>query len=203
MLRLLGSRALVAGGLTIALIALMVVILLGPLIFWFAWNVLNLASAVGLPELGFWGIVLATVFLVVSWFGKVLITAIVFLVDPSWFNASAEVRWPEPTFRNFVAVALSRAARHAAAPRMRHGTPAAPGACNYLARLNQPADSHLPFAWYRDEERGRRERAPDLRALLATGAARRGHGTWLYLATDAGVVPILVTRDRDSSPARS
>ncbi len=105
-LRMLGIGALVAGGLTIVLIALLVAILLGPLIFWLAWNVLGLASAVGLPELGFWGIVLATVFLVVSWFGKVLITAIVFLVDPSWFQGSARVHWPEPTFRNFVAVTL-------------------------------------------------------------------------------------------------
>ena len=100
-LRMLGIGALVAGGLTIVLIALLVAILLGPLIFWLAWNVLGLASAVGLPELGFWGI-----FLVVSWFGKVLITALVFLVDPSWFQGSARVHWPEPTFRNFVAVAL-------------------------------------------------------------------------------------------------
>jgi hypothetical protein len=105
-LLMLGIGALVAGGLTIVLIALLVAILLGPLIFWLAWNVLGFASAVGLPELGFWGIVLATVFLVVSWFGKVLITAIVFLVDPSWFQGSARVHWPEPTFRNFVAVAL-------------------------------------------------------------------------------------------------
>ena len=106
MLRILGISALVAGGLFVALLVLAVVILLGPLIFWLAWNVLGLASAVGLPELGFWGIVLATLFLVVGWFGKVLITAIVFLVDPSWFQGSAEVHWPEPTFRNFVAVAL-------------------------------------------------------------------------------------------------
>jgi hypothetical protein len=105
-LRILGIGALVAGGLVVALTALIGAILLGPLIFWIAWNVLDFASAVGLPELGFWGIVLATLFLVVSWFGKVLITAIVFLVDPSWFHGAAEVRWPEPTFRNFVAVAL-------------------------------------------------------------------------------------------------
>ena len=102
MLRILGIGTLVAGGLA----ALIAAILIGPLIFWIAWNVLNFASAVGLPELGFWGIVLATLFLVVSWFGKVLITAIVFLVDPSWFHGAAQVRWPEPTFRNFVAVAL-------------------------------------------------------------------------------------------------
>src|SRR6266498_3949920 len=105
-LRILGIGALVAGGLAVAVTALIAVILIGPLIFWVAWNVLNFASAVGLPELGFWGIVLATVFLVISWFGKVVITAIVFLVDPSWFHGAAEVRWPEPTFRNFVAVAL-------------------------------------------------------------------------------------------------
>jgi hypothetical protein len=84
----------------------MAAILLGPLLFWIAWNLLNFASAVGLPELGFWGIVFATLFLVVAWFGKVVITGIVFLIDPSWFHGAAEVRWPEPTFRNFVAVAL-------------------------------------------------------------------------------------------------
>jgi hypothetical protein len=106
LLRLLGIGFLVAGGFAVAVLALLAVVLLGPLIFWLAWNVLDLASAVGLPELAFWGIVLATLFLVVGWFGKVLITAIVFLVDPSWFQGTAHVRWPEPTFRNFVAVAL-------------------------------------------------------------------------------------------------
>ena len=105
-LRLLGIGALVAGGFVIALAALLVVLLIGPVIFWLAWNVLDFAAAVGLPELGFWGIVLATVFLVIGWFGKVVITAVVFLVEPSWFSASAEVQWPEPTFKNFVAVVL-------------------------------------------------------------------------------------------------
>jgi hypothetical protein len=105
-LRIFGIGALVAGGLAVALAALIAVILIGPLIFWVAWNVLDFASAVRLPELGFWGIVLATLFLVVGWFGKVVIAAVVFLVEPSWFGGAAEVRWPEPTFRNFVAVAL-------------------------------------------------------------------------------------------------
>lgn len=105
-LQVLGIGVLVAGGVAVALAALAAAILLGPLLFWLAWNVLDLAGAVGLPELGFWGIVLATVFLVVSWFGKVVIAAVVFLVEPSWFDGAAEVRWPEPTFRNFVAVAL-------------------------------------------------------------------------------------------------
>ncbi len=105
-LRILGIGALVAGGLAVALAALVAAILLGPLIFWLAWNVLDFATAVGLPELSFWGIVLATLFLVLGWFAKVVIAAVVFLVDPSWFHGAAEVRWPEPTFRNFIAVAL-------------------------------------------------------------------------------------------------
>ena len=105
-LRILGIGALVAGGVAVALAALVGVILLGPLMFWIAWNLLDFAAAFGLPELAFWGIVLATLFLVVGWFGKVVIAAIVFLIDPSWFHGAAQVRWPEPTFRNFLAVAL-------------------------------------------------------------------------------------------------
>lgn len=105
-LRVLGIGALVAGGLAVALAALVAILLLGPLLFWVAWNVLDLGPAVGLPELGFWGIVLATVFLVVGWLGKVVITGIVFLVEPAWFEGAAQVQWPEPTLRNFVAVAL-------------------------------------------------------------------------------------------------
>jgi hypothetical protein len=105
-LALLGIGALVAGGIAVALAALAAVFLLGPLVFWLAWNVLDFANAVGLPELGFWGIVLATLFLVVGWLPKVVIAGIVFLVDPSWFDGAAEVRWPEPTLRNFLAFAL-------------------------------------------------------------------------------------------------
>jgi hypothetical protein len=106
LLRVLGIGALVAGGLAVALAALLAAILVGPFLFWVAWNVLDLASAVGLPEMGFWGIVLATSFLLVSWFGKLVIAGVVFVVDPSWFQGTAEVRWPEPTLRNFIAVAL-------------------------------------------------------------------------------------------------
>ena len=105
-LQILGIGVLVAGGLAVALAALMAAILFAPLLFWLAWNVLDFASAVGLPELGFWGIVLASLFLVMPWFGKVVIAGVVFVIDPSWFQRTAEVRWPEPTLRNFVAVAL-------------------------------------------------------------------------------------------------
>ena len=105
-LRILGIGALVAGGLALAVAALAATILVGPLLFWIAWNVLDFGPAVGLPELGFWGIVVATLFLVLGWFGKVAMTGIVFLIEPSWFNGVAQVYWPEPTLRNFVAVAL-------------------------------------------------------------------------------------------------
>jgi hypothetical protein len=105
-LQILGIGVLVAGGLAVALAMFFAVVLLGPLIFWLAWNVLDFASALGLPELGFWATLLATLFLVVGWAGKMLITAIVFLAGPSWFHGSAQVHWPEPTFRNFIAVAL-------------------------------------------------------------------------------------------------
>ena len=90
MLRILGIGALVAGGLAVVIAALVAIVLLAPLAFWIAWNVLDFGHAVGLPELGFWAIVLATLF----------------LVEPSWFQGTAQVRWPEPTFRNFVAIAL-------------------------------------------------------------------------------------------------
>jgi hypothetical protein len=55
-----------------------------------------------------------------------VITAVVFLVEPSWFDGAAEVRWPEPTLRNFVAVALlallaSRPHAHAHAHRRKSG----------------------------------------------------------------------------------
>jgi hypothetical protein len=132
-LRILGISALVAGGLAVGAAVLIAVVLIAPLIFWVAWNVLNFASAIGLPELGFWGIVLATLFLVVGWFGKVVITALVFLIDPSWFQGAAEVRWPEPTFRNFVAVVLlallaSRPHAHAHKRARRKKTAVAPAA---------------------------------------------------------------------------
>src|SRR5262249_62152054 len=62
---------------------------------------------VGLIELGFRGVMLATGYLVVGGLGKVLTAGIGFLVNPDGFaNGRALVHWPEPTFRNFVAVAL-------------------------------------------------------------------------------------------------
>ena len=35
-----------------------------------------------------------------------ILIAAVFLIDPDWFHGSAQLHWPEPTFRNFVAISL-------------------------------------------------------------------------------------------------
>lgn len=81
-LAVFGIGALVGAGIVVAVVAALAAILLVPLVVWLAWNVLDLASAVGLPELGFWAIVLATLFLVGGWLVKVVITGAVFLIDP-------------------------------------------------------------------------------------------------------------------------
>ena len=105
-MRAFGIGALVIGSIAAVAALFAAMVLLGPILFWIAWNKLDFAHAVGLPELGFWGILLATLFLGLGWVGKMAIVAIVFLVDPSWFHGAAQIHWPEPTFRNFVAIAL-------------------------------------------------------------------------------------------------
>ncbi len=105
-MRLFGIGAVVAGSIAVVTTLLLATVLIGPILFWLAWNVLDFAHAVGLPELGFWGIVLATLFLGLGWTGKMVVTAIVFLADPSWFHGAAQVHWPAATFKSFVAVAL-------------------------------------------------------------------------------------------------
>jgi len=67
--------------------------------------------------------------------------------------------------------------------------------------MSAPADSlTLPFAWYSDEELLRRERALIFaRAWQYGGRAAQVAEPGSYLATDAGGVPILITRDREGS----
>ena len=101
-----GIGALVIGSIAAVVALFTATLLLGPIVFWIAWNKLDFGHAIGLPELGFWGIVLATLFLGVGLIGKMAIVAIVFLADPSWFHGAAPVHWPEPTFKTFVAIAL-------------------------------------------------------------------------------------------------
>jgi hypothetical protein len=100
--------ALLGIGAALAAVAALVIggLLLGPLLVWLAWNVLDLGHAIGAGELGFWGIVFVAVFLAVGAGGRIVIVAIVFIVDPSWLHRSAELHWPAPTFKNFVAIVL-------------------------------------------------------------------------------------------------
>jgi len=105
-IRVFGVGALAAGAITIAIWLALAAMLVGPVLFWFAWNVLDFGPAVGLPELGFWAILLATLFLVVGWFGKVTLAGVVFLADPSWLQGEALMRWPEPTLRSILAIAV-------------------------------------------------------------------------------------------------
>jgi hypothetical protein len=101
-LAILGLGALLAGALALVIGGL----LIGPLLVWLAWNVLDLAHAIGAPELGFWGIVLFAVFLAIGLAGRIIIVAAVFLIDPSWFHGAARLHWPDATFRNFIAICL-------------------------------------------------------------------------------------------------
>ena len=101
-LAILGLGALLAGAVALVIGGL----LLGPLLVWLAWNVLDLAHAVGAQELGFGGLLLVAIFLAVGLAGRVLIVALIFIVDPDWLHHSARLHWPEPTLRNFVAICL-------------------------------------------------------------------------------------------------
>ena len=116
-LAILGLGALLAGAVVLVIFGL----LLGPLLVWLSWNVLDLAHAIGAPELGFWGIVLAAVFLAIGLAGRVIIVAAVFIIDPDWFHGSARLHWPEPTFRNFIAICLLLIVASASANQHHHG----------------------------------------------------------------------------------
>ncbi|NNC79166.1 MAG: hypothetical protein HKN94_03340 [Acidimicrobiales bacterium] len=118
----LGLGALVTGGVMFFAALATAALLIGPFLFWLAWNVLDLGVAIGLGELGFWAIVLATVFLVVDWFGKTVIAGIVMLLNPDWFQTEATLRWPEPSFKHFVAVAILAALASFPHAKHRHGS---------------------------------------------------------------------------------
>jgi hypothetical protein len=102
LLALLGFGAVVAGTAAFIVGGL----LLGPLLVWLSWNVLDLAHAMGANELGFGGLLLVSIFLAVGLGGRILIVALIFIVDPQWLHHSAELHWPAPTLRNFVAICL-------------------------------------------------------------------------------------------------
>jgi hypothetical protein len=101
-LAILGLGALLAVVLAVVVGGL----LLGPLLVWLSWNVLDLGHAVGAGELGFWGLILTALFLAVGLAGRAIIVAVVFVIDPSWLHRSATLHWPAPTLKNYVAILL-------------------------------------------------------------------------------------------------
>ena len=74
--------------------ALAATVLFGPLVFWSPGTCSTSRPQSACPSLGFWGIVLATLYLVVGWLPKMVITGVVFLIDPSGFHGAARVHWP-------------------------------------------------------------------------------------------------------------
>jgi hypothetical protein len=114
----IGLGALVAGATTVFVVLAAVAFAIAPVAVWLAWNVLGFAGAIGAPELGLWGLLLLTLFLVCGFGGRIAIALIVALVDPAWLHGSARLHWPEASLRNFVALAILLAI--AAAPSGRH-----------------------------------------------------------------------------------
>jgi hypothetical protein len=118
LLAALGLGTLVAGATTLLVLLAVVAFALAPLAVWLAWNVLDFAGAIGAPELGLWGILLLTIFLVSGLGARLAIGVIVWVVDPGWLHDSARLHWPQPSLRTFAAFALLLMV--AAIPHRRH-----------------------------------------------------------------------------------
>jgi hypothetical protein len=117
-----GRRHGIVSGLLFGLVGIgilvisLVALLIAPVVVWFAWNVLDFGKAIGAGDLGFWGIVLLSVFLVGGAFIRIAVVSLVFIIDPDWFSKSGTLMWPEPTFKLWVAsVILVLVASHSAA----------------------------------------------------------------------------------------
>jgi len=114
----IGLGALVAGATTLIVLFVALTFALAPVAVWVAWNVLDFAGAIGAPELGFWGILLLTLFLAGGFGVRIVVALVVWLVDPGWLHGSARLHWPQSSLRVFIAMALLLAV--AAMPRRRH-----------------------------------------------------------------------------------
>jgi hypothetical protein len=100
------------GGLLVGLVGFGILVisaialLIAPIVVWFAWNVLDFGNAIGAGDLGFWGIILLSIFLVGGAFIRIVVVSLVFLFDPAWFSKAGTLMWPEPTFKIWVATLL-------------------------------------------------------------------------------------------------
>jgi hypothetical protein len=112
----------IVGGLLVGLVGIGIVVitaialLIAPIVVWLAWNVLDFGNAIGAGDLGFWGIILLSIFLVGGAFIRIAVVSLVFIIDPAWFSKAGTLMWPEPTFKIWVAtVLLVLVASHSAA----------------------------------------------------------------------------------------
>ena len=112
----------ILGGLLVGLVGIgilvisVIALLVAPVIVWFAWNVLDFGKAIGAGDLGFWGIILLSIFLVGGAFIRIVVVSLVFIIDPDWFSKAGTLTWPEPTFKLWIAtVILVLVASHSAA----------------------------------------------------------------------------------------
>jgi hypothetical protein len=101
-----GLGALLIGASTIVVTLVTISIIVAPVAVWAAWNGLHFGQAIGVPELGFWGIVLLTLFLVSGFGGRLLLSILVWVVDPDWLHASAMLHWPQSSFGTLVALLI-------------------------------------------------------------------------------------------------
>jgi hypothetical protein len=99
-----GLGALLIGASTIVITLVIVSMIMAPIAVWVAWDALHFGQAIGVPELGFWGIVLLTFFLVSGFGGRLLLSILVWVFDPGWLHASATLHWPQSSFRTLVAL---------------------------------------------------------------------------------------------------
>ena len=105
-LGMLGLGILVTAGIAAIVTLVVLALLIAPALVALAWNVLDFGDAIGAGSLSFWGCVLLGWFLASPFPIRFVIVAVVFIADPAWFHAAGELHWPEPTFRNFVAVVI-------------------------------------------------------------------------------------------------
>ena len=112
---ILGGLLVGLAGIGILVISV-IALLIAPVIVWLAWNVLDFGKAIGAGDLGFWGIILLSIFLVGGAFIRIVVVSVVFIIDPDWFSKAGTLMWPEPTFKLWVAtVILVLVASHSAA----------------------------------------------------------------------------------------
>lgn len=105
-LAILGIGALVTAGVAALVTLIVLALLVAPALVALAWNVLDFGKAIGAGSLDFWGCVLMGWFLASPFFIRFVIAALVFITDPDWFHRAGVLHWPEPTFKNFVAVVI-------------------------------------------------------------------------------------------------